>query len=71
MTLEFLTLEEVADVLKISKQTVLRYIDAGELKALKLKREIRVSREHLQAFIDSRTDMGTGQGVVGEAGTGK
>lgn len=63
--MKFLSVTEVAKLLGISKQTVLRYIDAGEMKALRLKRRVLVSEIHLQAFINSRTDMGTaGQGVV-------
>lgn len=52
MTDEVLTLQEVADFLKVSPMTVYRRIDDGQLKAFKLGKAWRIRREDLDAFID-------------------
>lgn len=54
MTDKLFTLQEVADYLKVSRQTVYNYVTAGKLKASKLagKREYRVSEKDLKAFIE-------------------
>lgn len=54
MTDKLFTLQEVADYLKVSRQTVYNYVTAGKLKASKLagKREYRVSEKDLKTFIE-------------------
>jgi excisionase family DNA binding protein len=47
---ELLTTEEVADVLRVSRFTVRRWIDRGFLKAVRIGRTIRITKssvEHL------------------------
>jgi putative molybdopterin biosynthesis protein len=51
---ELLTIEEVADRLKISKMTVYRYIKSGKLMAYKLEQELRVKVVDLDSFLDKR-----------------
>jgi excisionase family DNA binding protein len=46
-----LTVEEVADILRVSTQTVRRLIDDGELKALRVRGQWRVRREDLDEYI--------------------
>lgn len=48
------TLQEVADILKVSRQTIYNYVTAKKLKAYKPggQREYRVTEEDLQAFIE-------------------
>lgn len=51
---ELLTIEEVADRLKVSKMTVYRYIKSGKLMAYKLEQELRVKAIDLHSFLDKR-----------------
>jgi excisionase family DNA binding protein len=48
-----LTVEVVAERLKVSERTVRRWIDAGFLRAVRLGRLVRVFETDLQALIDS------------------
>ena len=50
------TLDEVADILKVTKRTLYNYIDAGKLKAVKVGQYWRVSEANLKAFITKGTD---------------
>ncbi len=45
------TLQEVADILRVSRQTIYNYVTAGRLKATKYGKEYRVTEEILQEFI--------------------
>lgn len=45
------TLQEVADVMKVSRQTIYNYVTAKKLKATKYGKEYRVTEEDLQHFI--------------------
>ena len=45
------TLQEVADVLRVSRQTIYNYVTAKRLKASKIGKEYRVTEEDLQDFI--------------------
>lgn len=42
-------------MLKISKRTILRYINTGELKALKLGNSYRITKESLEKFVANHT----------------
>lgn len=50
---KFYTLQEVADILRVSRQTIYNYVTAKKLRAFKLagQREYRVSAEDLEAFL--------------------
>lgn len=45
------TLDEVADILKVTKRTLYNYVKEGKLTAVKMGKYWRVSEENLQAFI--------------------
>lgn len=45
------TLQEVANILRVSRQTIYNYVTAGRLKATKYGKEYRVTEETLQDFI--------------------
>lgn len=45
------TLKEVAKILKVSRQTIYNYLKAGRLKATKIGKEYRVTKEDLEEFI--------------------
>ena len=49
---EFLTVAEIADMLKLNQQTIRNWIDAGDLAAVRLgARRVRVRRSELERFI--------------------
>ena len=58
------TLEEVMDVLKVSKRTIYNYIKADQLKAIKVGREWRVTQKALDAFLETGTEEGYYQKVI-------
>lgn len=47
------TMDEVADILKVTKRTLYTYVKAGKLQAVKIGKYWRVSEENLQAFIST------------------
>ncbi len=49
-----MTIQEVADLLKVSSATVRSWIKEGELRAVRLEREFRIARIDLQDFVDAR-----------------
>jgi len=49
---ELLTIDEVAGLLKLNRQTLYNYVDRGELPALRVgKRRVRIRRSALEDFI--------------------
>lgn len=46
------TTDEVADMLKISRASVVKLINNGELKAKKVARKWRITEEYLQNFFN-------------------
>ena len=52
--MELLTVKEVMDILKLSQRTIYRYIESGELKAIKFGKEWRIRKTDLENFIDTR-----------------
>ncbi|GAA3293912.1 helix-turn-helix domain-containing protein [Arthrobacter citreus] len=57
----FLTVSEVADVMRVSKMTVYRLVHSGELPAVRFGRSYRVPQSAVQqvlknAVIDGRSD---------------
>ena len=46
----YLTVEEVAAYLRVSEATVRKLIESGELKATRVGRQYRISRESLQDY---------------------
>jgi excisionase family DNA binding protein len=70
---EFLTVAEVAGLLKLNQQTVRNWIDQGSLPALRIGRRVRIRRADLDKILQaSRTDGAGGvdpsapQGPSGE-----
>ena len=52
---EFLTVEQVAELLQVNWQTVLNYIKSGKLKALRLGKGYRISKEEFNKFISKNS----------------
>lgn len=51
------TLDEVAEILKVTKRTLYNYVKEGKLPAVKMGKYWRVSAESLQAFISTGTPI--------------
>lgn len=49
-----LTIQEVADRLRVNEKTVRRWIDTQELPAFKLGRQWRISEQDLRRFLQMR-----------------
>lgn len=49
-----LTIRDVADILRVSAKSVRRWIDAGDLVAHRVGRQLRVSQGDLETFIKLR-----------------
>lgn len=51
------TLDEVAEIMQVTKRTLYNYIKAGTLHAVKMGKYWRVSEESLQDFISTGTPV--------------
>lgn len=47
----YLTVNQVAEILRLNPQTIRNWINAGKLPALHIGRRVRINREDLDAFI--------------------
>lgn len=47
----FLTVAEVADLMRVSTMTVYRLIKAGQLRAARIGKSYRVREDHLDAYL--------------------
>ena len=50
----FVTVTEVADVMRVSKMTVYRLIKQGDLPAVRIGRGYRIREEDVHRYLDSR-----------------
>ena len=57
------SLEEVADILKITRRTLYTYVKEGKLHAVKIGKYWRVSEQDLQDFLYNPIHCRTKQGV--------
>ena len=55
MDKSFYTIDEVANLLRISRKTVEKYINNGELVVIKLDRSVRIPVREFELFIENRT----------------
>ncbi len=55
---EFLTVEEVAAEVRVSKMTVYRMIHSGELRAVRIGRSFRVRREDWDDYLRREAQSG-------------
>lgn len=55
--LKVYTLNEVADILKVTKRTLYNYIKAGVLPAVKMGKYWRITEDNLQAFVSKDTPV--------------
>lgn len=56
LDIKWLTVAEVALVMRISKMSVYRLVHSGELPSAKIGRQFRVPESAVQAYIQARLD---------------
>jgi excisionase family DNA binding protein len=59
----FLTVAEVAEMLKLNQQTVRNWIDQGSLPALRVGRRVRIKRSDFERVLARSYTAGGGGGV--------
>jgi excisionase family DNA binding protein len=57
---QFLTVAEVAEMLKLNQQTVRNWIDQGSLPALRVGRRVRILRSDLEHMLEEAYTAGGG-----------
>ncbi len=63
----FLTVSEVAALLRVSNMTVYRLIKAGEVRAVRVGKSYRIRQRDLEAYLDaSRTGGSDGAKAKGD-----
>lgn len=79
---EFLTVADVASLLKLNQQTVRNWIEQGRLPALRVGRRVRVRRSDLEVMVEqgststrppdraARRRLASASGAVAEAADG-
>ena len=50
----FMTIQDVAELLKVSKATVRTWVKSEKLRAVKLEREFRIAKVDLERFVEER-----------------
>ena len=50
----FMTVAEVADILRVSTMTVYRLIKAGDLRAARIGKSFRISEDDVDTYLQSR-----------------
>lgn len=58
----FLTVNEVADLMRVSRMTVYRLVHSGELPAVRVGRSFRVPQDALDAYLRSSATVDPGAG---------
>jgi excisionase family DNA binding protein len=66
----FLTVAEVADMLRVSRMTVYRWVHAGELPAVRFGRSFRVPQQAVEVFMEQAALTGGVQSDDGETPAG-
>lgn len=57
---EFMTVAEVAELLKLNEMTIRNYVSAGKLAAVRIgDRRVRIRREDVDRFIDGQATKPT------------
>lgn len=54
--IEVYTLKEIEDLLHVTRRTLYNWIKGGKLKAFRIGKEWRVTREALEAFLETGTE---------------
>lgn len=67
--MEYMSLEEVADMLGVTYQLIYRLVRSGELPAVRLGKLYRVSRSDLDAYLERSKSASASGGVCSVCGT--
>ena len=67
--MEYMSLEEVAEMLGVTYQLIYRLVRAGELPAVRLGKLYRVSRADLDRYLESNKNAAASGGVCSVCGT--
>jgi excisionase family DNA binding protein len=59
--LKFHMISEVAEALRVSKMTVYRLVNTGDLEAVRIGRSFRVTESSLRAYLKKRVVIGTAE----------
>ena len=59
---EFLTVSEIAELLKLNQQTIRNWIDSGYLPAIRIGRRVRVKREDFERLLEESYSGRSGGG---------
>ena len=65
----FLTVAEVAEILKLNQQTVRNWIDQGSLPALRVGRRVRIRRSDFERVLAERYTGGSSDAGATEGGS--
>jgi len=63
----FLTVAEVAELLKLNQQTVRNWIDQGSLPAVRVGRRVRIRRTDLERVLDEGATQGSAAQPVSQS----
>lgn len=66
---EYMSLEEVADMLGVTYQLIYRLVRAGELPAIRLGKLYRISRTDLEGYLERSKSASAQGGVCSVCGT--
>lgn len=66
---EYMSLEDVADMLGVTYQLIYRLVRAGDLPAVRLGKLYRVSRVDLDRYLESNKNAAASGGVCSVCGT--
>jgi excisionase family DNA binding protein len=58
---QLLTVDQLASFLQVCPETVRRYVRSGDIKAVKLGRALRFSREQIEDFINRFAEKDLGE----------
>ena len=64
---EFLTVADVAELLKLNQQTVRNWIDQGSLPAVRVGRRVRIKRSDLERVLEDGATQGKGSAAAPNA----
>lgn len=53
--IQFYTVKEICEILKIKPLTVYRWLKAGKLKALKIGKNYRIENQEFERFINQKS----------------
>lgn len=56
-TLQLYTVEEIANILKVTQRTIYNFIKCGDLKAIKVGKYWRVKHDDLEQFLANGTNQ--------------